>query len=471
MSALLAACAVGLVIAPSGDAGNCRFSERDCALLAHAHELANSVLDSLDDEDEEASAAERRADRLTKEGSTIAARAAWRDAARARIAGRLSLEGYRIAAERYLRLFEDGTFFGDREAQALANKQFRALASYLGQQVELWDRRIAQALARVRTPQPAAASGAKEQAVARAGEAAQASAAAVGAAVGPGRHPWPQVTDDAGLRDLWAQLGAENAAVVAGFDRLVKGLTGPLSVAERNTRADAMALLLGGYRDTWKVMLTRLKGAKGLTVYAGCRSRMIDHANGLRVRDGLIVRLIRAVRKGDAAGVQRALAAQRAQGAKDRQLAAKVRACLKAAGPPSAAPPGSGPGDIPVRLDLSSLCPGSVERLGVRLVKVDGPQADYRFNCHYALPTNKAVVPVTVSIIWWTPTSGRTAAVGNCAQGVDRISGSQIREWASGTFYLDVQGAGGFDDRDEILKKILEDAEKRNFALRCSYKG
>ena len=329
--------------------------------------------------------------------------------------------------------------------------------------------KIAQALARVKTPRPPAANSAAVKAAAGAGAAARTSVAAAGAALGPGSHPWPPVTDDASLRDLWSRYNAELVSLGAGFDRLLEGVTGTLNTDERKARSQALGTLLDEYRKAWKVMLSRLTGAKGMTAYAGCRGKMIAHANGVRARDRLVVRLVSAVRRGQAVGIKRADAAQRAQGAKNRRLAAAVRTCLKSAGEP--APGGRRPEEIPVRLDLSSICPKKVVRTGVPLVLVDGPQADYTFACHYALPTNRASVPVTVKIIWWTPTSGAGSAVGNCAQGTDRLSGTLIREWASGTYYLDVQGAGGFDDRDAILKRTLDDAVARMFALPCDYNG
>ncbi len=466
-----------LVFPQAGGAAGCRFSERDCAHLDATSGATNLVLDAVDDADAEAKVVERRATRLTQEGSLIAARAAWRDAARARIAARNTLNALFVWMADLLKREEtiargadpDGLQPYGPEASALVIKQARALVEYLGRVRALWDREIVQALQRVRTPKPPAASTAQVKAAARAGAAAAASAAAAGAALGPGPHPWPPVTDDAGLRNLWSQYAQQLLAVDAGFTRLLKGVTGNLTAAERKARARAMEVMLREYRADWKAMLSRLTGAKGLTAYAGCRSKMIAHANGVRARDRLVVRLISAVRRGNAAGIRRAHATQAAQGAKNRRLAANVRACLKAAGTP-----GSGatdPTTIPIRLDLSSLCPDKVVRQGVRLVLVDGPQADYRFNCHYAVPTNKALVPVTVSILWWTPSSGHVAAVGNCAQGTDRLSGNQIREWNSGTFFLDVQAAGGFDDRDGVLVKAGKDAVARKFALPCNYKG
>ena len=257
--------------------------------------------------------------------------------------------------------------------------------------------------------------------------------------------------------------------MIAGFDRISKGLTGTLSAAERRARADAMAALLGEYRAAWRQMLSRLKTAKGSSAYASCRDEMIDHASGLRARDRLIANLVAAVRKGDAAAVKRAFAAQRARGAANRRLAAAVRACLKAAGPPAAAPSTRSPEQIPARLDLSSLCPKSVVRQGVTLVLVSGAQVDYAYRCSYALPTNHAVVPVEVSIDWWTPTSGRTALRGNCAEGVDRYSPGGV--WFSGSQFLNVGSLAGFDDRKAILEKVLAAAEAKDFALPCDYAG
>ncbi len=478
LSLIVLVAGAGVLVFPqAGDAAGCRFSARDCAHLDAVSQTTNMLLDGIDDADADAKVAERRAARLTQEGSSVAARAAWRDAARARIAARNTLNALLVwvaeVLKREERIARGADPYGMQpygpEASALAIEQIRALAEYLGRERTLWDREIVQALQRVRAPKPPAANAAQVNAAARAGSAASASGAAVAAALGPASHPWPPVTDDAGLRNLWSQYAQQLLAVDAGFTRLLQGVTGNLTPADRKARARAMEVMLREYRADWKAMLSRLTGAKGLTAYAGCRSKMIAHATGVRARDRLVVRLISAVRRGNAAQIRRAHTTQAAQGAKNRRLAANVRACLKAAGTP-----GSGatdPTTIPIRLDLSSLCPDKVVRQGVRLVLVDGPQADYRFNCHYAVPTNKALVPVTVSIIWWTPSSGHVAAVGNCAQGTDRLSGSQLREWSSGTFFLDVQAAGGFDERDAVLEKVGGDAVARKFALPCNYKG
>jgi hypothetical protein len=170
-------------------------------------------------------------------------------------------------------------------------------------------------------------SGAKEGAAVRAASATRAPANAVDTALGTGRNPWPAVTNDVGLANLWAQLATADSAVIAGFERISKGLTGKLSPTERRARADAMAVLLGEYRATWRQMLSSLGAAKGLGAYASCRDEMIDHANGLRTRDGLIANLIGAVRRGDPGAVKRAFAAQRTRGAANRRLAApSVRA-------------------------------------------------------------------------------------------------------------------------------------------------
>ena len=460
---------------PAHSAG-CRYSKSDCASLNDLRIAAEEVLDTVAEEEDEASAAERYAERLSKENK-IAAKPAWRDAVRARVAGREVLYGLLWAWRGALA--HTPTMGLDPAARALYREQAGAVGRYLGQQIQLWDWKIAQALQRVKSPYlPAVVNEAREQAVARADKAARASAAAVAAAIGPGRHPWPPVTDDAGLRDLWTRLGAENAAVVAGFDRLVRGLTGGMSAAERKMRAEGMAVLLDQYRATWKVMLSRLNGAKGLTSYAGCRSGMIDHAKGLRARDRLIVRLIGAVRNGDAAAIRRALAAQRAQGAKNRQLAAKVRACLKAAGPPTKAPGTTPPPTFGAVSE--KLCPARVTVAGRTLPLLPagdktappptGPiqkqeNSDGRYQCRYLEKTPPpGGVPLKTGLAF---EYGRTRVKNRFC---DRSTPPNVL--ATGGLYstshdIEVWADIRIDNYDRVRREFLASLEAANIGSRC----
>lgn len=133
--------------------------------------------------------------------------------------------------------------------------------------------------------------------------------------------------------------------------------------------------------------------------------------------------------------------------------------------------PGS-PGEVgtspPEGLNLEDVCPSTVYSGSTAWFQLAPDTSDYTFECRYGLPSDN-ITRVRISIFWVPPevAPGRVVS-GDCAGGVDRPQGSG--GWLSGDQYLSVVSLAGFNDRDNVLKTLLNDLEGKDFALRCDYK-